>query len=734
MAAHHDDTAASVAARPIALRMRRDLQTQPITVRDQTRWVVKDPVSASYFQLRPEEYWLLQQLDGRQTWQQIKQSFEKRFPGTRLNYRRLEALLATFYREGLLLAEKPGQGGALLERMERQRRTAWLERAGSLLAIKTPGVDPTSLIEFLYPRLRWLFSPAVLAAACLLVVSSLVLVVTQFQEIVSQLPTIAEWFRPHNLCLAIIALSLAKGLHELSHAMTCRHVGGECREIGIMWLVFAPCLYCDISDTWMIPSKWQRIAVALAGVAVEVVLASVAALLWYASEPGLFRMFCLNLVVVCGVSSLVFNLNPLLRYDGYYALADALEIPNLWSESRMVLVDMTNRWFYGTSRGEPAWLTDGRRVTLLTYGLLSVVYRCCMIGVILLAVVHFFRQYRLESVGWVLAAGSLTGLAAPITIRAARQIANPTHHQPRRRLRNLVMLSAVALIAAALAMVPIPYRVTGPVRVDVAGGVPVYVSVPGILRYVVRPGDVVFRGQRVAQLDNIELRRKLEQLDGDLKRKEIQLQLATTLAAVDPESAAAIPALREAVADLQDRTNQLRQDVERLQLVAPRSGVVWPPEPRHEPPSEIRLASWTGTPLDATSEGASLEVGTCVAWVGDPMQLEAVVAIDQRHVEYVRPGQRASIVLDQYPSKRFSGHVAKIARVERRVTYSGEDLRDTGGEQFHEAERVIYEVRVPLTVDSGRVLVSARGKARIATEPMSLVTRLYRAMRATFAF
>ena len=115
-----------------------------------------------------------------------------------------------------------------------------------------------------------------------------------------------------------------KVFHELGHALICKHFGGECHQIGPMLLVFTPALYCDTSDSWMLPSRWQRAAVGMAGVATEILLAAVATMVWVSTAPGLTHYIAMNVMLVCSVSTLLFNANPLLRYDGYYVLSDHL--------------------------------------------------------------------------------------------------------------------------------------------------------------------------------------------------------------------------------------------------------------------------------------------------------------------------------------------------------------------------------------------------------------------------
>ena len=142
-------------------------------------------------------------------------------------------------------------------------------------------------------------------------------------------------------------------MHEFGHGLSCKHFGGECHEIGVMLLVFTPCLYCNVSDSWMLPNKWHRAAIGAAGMYVELVLASIATFVWWFSQPGPFNYICLSVMFICSVSTVMFNANPLLRYDGYYILSDFLEIPNLRQKASTIL----NR-----SSASGAWASKSRKI------------------------------------------------------------------------------------------------------------------------------------------------------------------------------------------------------------------------------------------------------------------------------------------------------------------------------------------------------------------------------------
>ena len=137
--------------------------------------------------------------------------------------------------------------------------------------------------------------------------------------------------------------------------------------MGIMVLVLTPCLYCNVSDSWMLPNKWHRACIGAAGIYVEVVLASICTFLWWVSEPGLFHNLCLNVMFVCSTSTIVFNANPLLRYDGYYVLADLVEIPNLRQKATTILSRKLGEWCLGLEPPDDPFLPQRNQVFFALY-------------------------------------------------------------------------------------------------------------------------------------------------------------------------------------------------------------------------------------------------------------------------------------------------------------------------------------------------------------------------------
>jgi putative peptide zinc metalloprotease protein len=541
----------SATARPVGLRMRPDLSVRAQRFGQERCWVVKDPVALAYFHLNDEEHAILLMLDGRASLAEIKRRFEEAFAPLQMSFEQLQAFLGRLHESGLVLSDAPGQGDQLLLRHRRRRRWAATQAVMNVLAIRVRGVDPERFLAWLYPKCGWLFSRWFVAACLLLIACAGTLVAVQFDVLTSRLPGFHQFFTARNVVWLAVALGSAKVLHELGHALVLKHFGGECHELGILFLVFTPCLYCNVSDSWMLSDRWQRIAVSAAGIFVEVVLASVATLLWWASEPGLVNTLCLSLVFVCSVNTLLFNGNPLLRYDGYFLLSD-------------LVARGLARLLLGVDPRRDRSLPERKRLLLVTYGVASAVYRWGVVIAILWFCYHALKPYRLEVAAEALILVVFVGLVATPVVRVGTLLRNPGWRRRVRRHRVLLACAVLGATVAAVGLIPLPFRVTAPVVLQPRDAQYVYVAVPGRLAESVSSGEVVEKGQPLARLVDRDARRQIAELTGERNLARLELENLRLRLADDPSVAPQIPAAEEALADVEQRLDQRRRDHERL--------------------------------------------------------------------------------------------------------------------------------------------------------------------------
>ncbi len=739
MSAVANDNLAAV-ERPLPLRRRQDVSVHPQQWGETRGWVLKDPVSLRYFQLHDEEFAVWQMLDGRASLGQIQRAFAERFAPMQLQPPQIMAFLARLYQSGLVVADASGQGHQLWESHLRTRRRARWGLLTNLLAIRVASFDPEPWLRRLASKLDWLFSVWLLAACALLVMGAVLLAAVQFESLLARLPDLATFLSPGNLVWLVVALAFAKCLHELGHALTCRYFGGECHEIGILLLVFMPCLYCNVSDAWLFPNRWQRIAVSAAGIIVEIVLAAVCLILWWFTEPGLLNAILLNLVVVCSVNTLLFNGNPLLRFDGYYILADLLGVPNLGQQSRALLWGRVQRWLLDHHEAEDRSLPSGRRPLLACYAVASTCYRWSVVAAILFMIYRLAKTHDVELLGAAAVSFAAIGMVGVPVSQCLRFFQHPGNRQRLRRGRIRFAILAALVVVGALMLVPLPYRIVAPAVIQPQDARRVYVTVPGRVEEAVPAGASVAAGQQLAHLVNLDLQRKVVELESQRNLQRLHLANLRTRQGEDPAAAMQIPAATADLEDLEGRLQQLQQDAQRLVLLAPEAGIVIPP-PRQLPsfyrPSVLPDAY--NTPLDARARGSYLEVGSLLCLVGDPGALEALVVIDQSQIQYVHPGQRVRLQVDASPRRIVQGRIVEFASLDlkiapRELAEQSDLLVHFDREGTPRPAATSYQARVALDEDHGPLPIGTRGRAKISAAPQPLGIRLYRTLRSLFSF
>lgn len=736
-------------ANPTTLRRRPDLVVAEHGRGLQRYWLVQDPVTQRYFRLRDEEWSLLSRLDGRATLADLQEHFERTFAPLRIDGVQIRQFLHRLHSLGLVVADAPGQGDILLGRRVEQRRREWWQRFGNLLAIRLPGVPARVFVDRLYGHVRGLFGRGVLAVAAAFVVTMLGATALEWGAVRERLPDFQAFFGRETWVGLAVALVGLKVLHELGHALTCRHFGGDCREMGVMLLLFAPCLYCDVSDAWRLPSRWQRVAVSAAGMAVESIVAAAAALVWWFSVPGALNTACLHVVFLGTVSTLAFNANPLVRCDGYYILSDLADVPNLWQESQRVLFETLSHRLLGCEPADNATWSPRQRLALGSYAALSLAYRAVLIVVSLWFVFRVLEPYGLTPLAVVVAGLALATRSLPPLVRATRWLGRPTARR-RRPGRLSLSLLAIATLLGVAAFVPLPYRVSAPLWIEPEDAKPVYVTLDGTLESAVAPGTSVAQDEVVATLSRAALEREIEAEAREVAQLALRLRSLRLGLPDDPSLAPQIPATTQALAEAERRLSRRRDDRERLTLRAPIAGTVLPPPPTERPVARRgswdvattlassaaarNLAAWEGTPLDEANRGSYLETGTLVCQVGDPRRVEALALIGQADQPFVAPGQSVRLRLAVVPDAIVAGRIVELSQADTgtlpEALAASLDLPRTS---TGEVAETYYQARVTLQESERPLPLGALGTARIDVAPQPLFSRLGRWLRRTMS-
>lgn len=726
----------STSSQRIPWRRRADLQVAALEFSGRPSWGIKDPITLAYFELNDEEYFVLQRLDGMATFDDVCREFNDRFRPTTLDATELQRFLGQLVSQGLLAADGPGYGRALATRNRQRGAHQRWAALSNVLCIRFRGVDPDRLLEWLLQRCGWLFSRTAVAVSIALIVAAITLVLVQFERVVEMLPDARVLLSTQNLIWLPLLMAMVKILHEFGHGLTCKKFGGECRELGAMLLVFTPTLYCNVSDMWMVGDKWKRIAVSAAGMWVEAVIASICTLLWWFSTPGVFHSMCLNLMFVCGVSTILFNGNPLLRYDGYFVLSDWLEIPNLQQQSMGTLKGGIAHWFCGI-RGNSIGESFHRRWLLVSYGIASMLYRLILMFVILWSLYYWLQPYGLGPAVQLMAV-PMVGLMMLTPLASAIQFfRSPENRQQidwtRFRFRAPLVLGLVVCVLA----IPVPIRISAGALVDQDTAERVYAPLGGTLEASVKVGDRVEAGQQIALLTDPSIRMELVRLEGELQHHRLQLQQLERRRVFEPAVAALIPAVRSAVEDYENQLQTLRETADRLVLKAPCGGLVLPSDWNSPVQPEGSLPSWVGSPLDDRNRGCFIKPGTAICRVGPAESRAAMLLINQDDINLVRVGQRVRIAWQELPGQITTGEIVEIAALDldrlprdavRRLNLPAR----SGADGTPVPVGTWYLGRAKLDERSSPVLHGFAGQARVLTDPASLGSRAVRWLQRTF--
>ncbi|KIQ69260.1 peptidase M50 [Wenxinia marina] len=379
-------------------RLRSHAQVHRAVFRSEVWYVIEDHASGAYLRVSEAAWQIIGLMNGRRRMEDIWRTAAEALGDDLPTQHETMQLLIRLHRADVLHADIPPDMGRLVERGARDSRTKRLAGLRNPLAIRVPLFDPDGFVRATHWLVRPLFGWFGLLLWLGVVGTGLVLALADIDALQNNVADRA--LSAGNLLLVVALYPLVKAVHELGHAYAVRHWGGEVHEIGIMLLVFMPVPYVDASASSGFRNKWHRAGVAGAGIVVELFLAGLAAILWTQLEPGLTRAAAMNVMLLAGLSTLFFNGNPLLRFDGYYVLADLVEIPNLGTRSTQHLKYLAQRYLFGLKDARSPAMARGEATWFVAYGILSLIYRYFIMLAILLVVANLFFEIGLALALW----------------------------------------------------------------------------------------------------------------------------------------------------------------------------------------------------------------------------------------------------------------------------------------------------------------------------------------------
>ena len=526
------------------------------------RWyVLQDHATGSFHRFQPSAHFVIGLMNGERSVDEIWQSALDNLKDDAPTQDELIQLMAQLHSTDILLCDVPPDGLELFDRHNRKQSAKVKQRFSSPLALRFPLVDPNAFLDRTVRYVRPAFTTIGAIIWFAAVATALVLAVTHWPELTENVSD--RVLSPRNLFLLALLYPLIKLLHELGHAFSTKVWGGEVHEMGIMLLVLMPIPYVDASAASAFRSRRRRVLVGAGGIIVELFLASLAMFAWLNLQPGLLRAAAYNVMLIGGVSTLLINGNPLLRFDGYYILSDLLEIPNLAQRSQKHLHYVVNRYLFGadveseaTARGESGWF--------VAYGVAGAIYRLFLFSAIIL-----FVAGRFFFIGVLLAAWAAFGLfLMPIYKGVKHVLTSPQLEQGRVRA---VLTAGGLLVALAVVFffVPFPSSTRAEGVVWIAEDSLVRAGADGFIEEIlVEPGTEVSVGESLIVSRNSELAARVKVLElrvTELLTREEALRVS--------DQVAADIAHQEAVA-AQAELLRARQSSDGLTIHAQRTGTL----------------------------------------------------------------------------------------------------------------------------------------------------------------
>ena len=736
----------SSSSRPLTVRKRPDLTASRHRYQGTGYWVVKEPVGLQYYRFHDEEYFILNMLDGHISLQQIKDGFEQRFAPQKITFGDLQQFIGMLHRSGLVISNSPGQGKALEHRGRKKKNKEILGKFTNLFAVRFKGFDPERILNALLPWWGWVFSVPALIFFVVLMLAAALLLGSQYETVYARLPTFQQFFAADRWLILGATMAIVKVIHEFGHGLSCKKFGGECHEIGFMLLVFTPCLYCNVSDSWMLPNKWKRVWIGAGGIYVEMILASIATFVWWFSETGtVVNDLCLNMMFLNVVSTVLVNGNPLLRFDGYYILMDLLEIPNLRQKSTEVLKRGFQKLCLGLELQDDPFLPQRGKLFFALFTMASVAYRWIVVFSICWFVIKVLEPYGLEAIGRIVAVIGFSGLIAQPIIQTWKFCRTPGRLSKVKRFNVLVSLGVLAVVLGAVCYIPLPHHVDCAFEIQPNDAGRVYAGTSGHVVWTAKPGTEVKEGDVIAQLENHQLLLEMKGYESQDKLLRVQLENISGQKRYDRSLSARIQTIKKQLAANEEQRLKTEEKLKKLQITAPSDGIVIPPPHRpRQDAGDGRLPSWEGTPLDPHNIGALLTPDDLICEIGTNDNFKAVLMIDQGDVQLVRVNMPVDMKLDSRRMETFSGTLQERS-MEPLKSANTSLASQTGGDLQTEIDpttgqvkprSVTYQARVPLEIKDSDLPFRPgyRGSAKIHVDPKSLGQRLWRVIAQTFNF
>jgi putative peptide zinc metalloprotease protein len=679
-------------------KLRTDMRISEQTIAGETSYVIKNFETNSYNRYGTSEYELLTLCDGTRTPAEIAQALNERHPDEPIDETEVLEFIDSI--EPAMWERTLGEKNlAVLERI-RDERKGRIDQS-SVLYISFKAWDPDKTLTKLNPYLSWMFTPGFVVFSVGLFIVAIYVLAANFARV--QQDTLDLYSFENKTAYDIwafwILLLVLGAVHEFGHGLTCKHFGGDVHQMGFLLIYFTPAFYTDTTDILLFQRGARRQWVIFAGIWIELVLCGVSSLVWYFTQPGTtINDLAYKMMLLSGIQGALFNLNPLIKADGYYALSQFLDVDNLREESFAFLRTWSRRYLLREEIDLPPTSRRQRRI-FITFGISAILYSGALIVLTILFVRNIFVS-KFGGWGYMLTLGVIY-FSARKGLRSAVPKVRAWIREKREgymawKITRAQQVGALGVVLLLL-IPPLPSKLSTDFMVEPGRDARVRAGVGGLVREVyVRQDDTVKAGQLLAVLQNPEVEADAQVLAEQLALANSDVRSSQDPTDLDKSAKASLERMR-----LQQEFAVAQKKVESLEIRAPFAGIVT-------------------TPLVEQKVGAFLAAGDEFARVVDRSTMKARILVRDWELEEIRPGAAAQVKVLPFPYRTYSGRVEQIlpaAALDRPVAQP-QKLEHMGQELTN-----YFAVVMDFPNPDGSLREGMTGTAKITGKSRSLASR-----------
>lgn len=642
------------------LRLRSDIRWKLSDEATGKVWIATDPLSRTHFQCSEQDYQILQWLKSSSSIDSLVNRFHETFRPRRLTTAALVSFLSQCLSAGVVRGTIPSRTDLTRTRVQRQTDTApvlGLVRSGAQFVLKLFQLrfslgNPDRFIQFAAQPFLFLFGWPAFAMCTIVMVASGYLVLMRFTEFVRCLPTWSIIRSPSALIGFGLVFVVTRVIHEFGHAVACKRFGIPCKDIGLLLSFGMICPYVDITDAWSVGSRRKRIVIALGGIYFEAIVAAIAGIAWFFTVESWMHDLFFRIMLVSSATTLLFNGNPFLKYDGYFVLSDCIGIQNI---------------------RERAWqafdaLCEGRvinslieSVGLSIYFLLALANRFSMSIGLTVFLYALACQWHLAGVGVAL---FLIYACSAITLSLGSRVGRKSETQSRRAA--WIGWSAVACLIAWAVTTPLPNRFGSTGELIVGERRPVYAKEQGIVSQCIPPSaSEVPSGELILKMENLQIEKEHIAIESQLLQEEKLLQANERASYADIDKLETLPLLKTKCKELQLQRDEILARKQSLTITASKAGYFAFAERSSMQSSDLIPPSWDHPTLQRLRKviavGELLQKNELIGYMyeGDQRRLDCPISDEDANL--IRIGMKARVRLMQQPTRLMDGIVEEIS-------------------------------------------------------------------------